>query len=191
MKGLITKPYQLWHFALDSVTFLHKDIACKFGPHPFEWLSGGRGIKGINQNLWKDISNKLPSFSHFVCCVVGQRRVRKHSSGVISAWGQTSLLPFPHLYHLSFSRNHFVSDFFIWLGSPVSFFFGFNRSLTDREATNVISLLSLGKFNFRYGRKDLLVQNLNPLEGFFCNSIFCCLVNPSPSQQYVFQPLED
>lgn len=41
----------------------------KHDTHPFDWVA--KGVKGTHQNLWKDISLELPSFSHLVHCIVG------------------------------------------------------------------------------------------------------------------------
>lgn len=50
---------------------------------------------------------------------------------------------FPRLYHLSFTRLHFLAYVLASLGTSTLFYFGFHRPLSGRKATNVVALLSL------------------------------------------------
>ena len=69
----------------------------------------------------------------------------------------------------------------------VSFSFGFRRSLTNREMTDVASLLSfLEGFTVREGKRDARVWIPNPNRGFSCNSLFGRLLDPAPSKESVF-----
>lgn len=83
----------------------------------------------------------------------------------------------PHLYYLSSYKNCLVFDFLVWFASSVSFSFDFHRSLFDREAIEVASLLALlDEFNFRLGRRDVCIWSPNPLECFSCKSFFSLVV---------------
>lgn len=86
---------------------------------------------------------------------------------------------------LKISSVYFLS----WSGSSMSFFFKFNRSFTDKEETDAISLFSLlGEFNFRCGRRDVHIWNPDPLEGFSCNSFFRCQLDHS-SKKHIFSAI--
>lgn len=72
-----------------------------------------RGVKGIHQNLWNDISFQLPAFSHLVFSVVGVGKEMNfwedHSVG-----DRSISFAFSWLYHLSPFKNLHMSDF--WFG---------------------------------------------------------------------------
>ena len=61
-------------------------------------------------------------------------------------------LAFPRLYNMSSLKNCFVSDVLVWSENSVSFSFGLNRALSNRETAEVVSLLSLIEgFDFSLG----------------------------------------
>lgn len=64
------------------------------------------------------------------------------------------------------------------------------HSLFNREVIGVTYLLSLLEgYPFSSGGRDLRVWSPNPLEGFFCKSLFCCVFDPSPLDVLVFYVL--
>lgn len=64
---------------------------------------------------------------------------------------------------------------------------GFVVTLTNRETTNVGSLLSLLEgFTVREGRRDACVWIPNPNREFSCTSLFRLLVDPSPPKKSIF-----
>lgn len=72
----------------------------------------------------------------------------------------------------------------------MSFPFRSSCSFNDRDATDSFSLLlSWGEFSFWRGRRDVRIWNLDPLEGFSCNSSFRCQLDHSPSREYIFPAL--
>lgn len=87
-----------------------KNIVSEHGLHHFEWLSSG--VKGTYQNLWKNIFLELPSFSHFVHCVVGEGKV-------MHAWedewvrDRSPCFMFPCLDYLSSLKNCLIYDFLV------------------------------------------------------------------------------
>lgn len=158
-KALLAK--WLGHFSSKPNSLWYRIIASKHGPHPFKWLA--KGFKGTDRNLWKDISKELPSFVLLVRCVVGEGR-GTYLWEDNWVWERPICGLFPGLYHLSPLKNHFVVGFLVWSGSSCSFSFGFHHSLSNRESTNVVSLLSLLESHpFTVRRRDVRVWSPNPL----------------------------
>lgn len=63
----------------------------------------------------------------------------------------------------------------------MSFSFGFCCHLSNREMTEIASLLSLLKVcYFRVGRREIHIWSPNPREGFSCNSFFSLLLGIPP-----------
>lgn len=87
---------------LEHNSLWHKVTASKYGSHPFKWLASGAkviaskygshpfwwlvsGVKGTYQNLWKNISKELLSFTPLVLCVVGEGK--ETYFGEVNGWG--------------------------------------------------------------------------------------------------------
>ena len=133
---------------------MHRIIAIKYDPYPFERLSSE--VKDTYWNLRKNISNKLSSFSHSVHSVMGEG---KEAYFWEDQWvgDRPICLTFFHLYHLSFFKNCLVTDILVWSGSLVSFSFGFHHLLYDREVTNVVSLFCLWLGRLILGSGELML----------------------------------
>ena len=93
----------------------------KHGNHPFEWMA--KGVKGTHRNPWKVFSFGLPTFSRFARCFVGYGKDTYFGK---DRWvGHSSLCSsLPHLYHLSFSKNCMISNFFVRSNNSTSFSLG-------------------------------------------------------------------
>ena len=168
----------LWRFYLEFDSLWHMIIVSKHGPHPFEWTT--LGVKGTFHNPGKDITFKLPSFSRFSCCFVGDG---KYTYFWKDQWvRENSLyLIFLHLYHLYSSKNCTISDILVRFENLVSFAFVFRHNLINRETTEVTSFLSLLEgCPFRKGRRDVRVWDPNPSQGFSCKYMFSMLLDPLP-----------
>ena len=94
--------------------------------------------------------------------------------------GENSLCSlFPHLYHLSSSKNCMVSNLLVGSENLAPFSFGFCCNLINRETTEVASLLFLVEgCSFREGRRDVCVWSPNLSQGYTCNFLFCCWIPP-------------
>lgn len=88
-------------------------------------------VRGTYINPWKTISNELLFLLLWFSILWGMER--KH----------TLYFTFSRLYHLLSMKNHSMADAWGPSGSSPSFSFGFYCSLSNRETTDVLALLSL------------------------------------------------
>lgn len=126
------------------------------GSHFVNWWVNGKNISiafialngclvGLNDmyhNLWKNIFLELSSFSHFVCCVVGEGKETYD-------WEDRWVRDRPPLLYVSLFiqfpllKNPLISSFFVWTRIFVLFSFGFHCSLFNSEMAEVVSCLYL------------------------------------------------
>jgi hypothetical protein len=131
----------LWRFPIERDSLWHMVIRSKYGFQPNGWDTNQPQLIS-SRNPWKDISAQMNMFAPCFQLTVGSGRKVRFWEDV---WlqDQPFSLTFPRIYRLSRFCNSIIESLAIPNTVPVSWNFGFRRSLNDEEVGELSVLLVL------------------------------------------------